>query len=112
MPSSLNLTFAYWLFVPFIAARQCTNIMIPVSINARQAMFNQAPITDNFLSTQFALELTSSTNGGNYTANVVTGYQTVTGNYNIGGTFCRPDAGIGSNATVQLLIHGIGFDRS
>lgn len=104
------LTFG--LIAPFVLAKTCNDITIPVEINARQAIFNQAPITDNFVATEWALDMTSTRNGGNYTNTIVAGYQTVIGSYNIGATFCRPDTGIPSNPTVQLLIHGIGFDRS
>lgn len=103
---------AFALISPFVLAKTCNNITIPVNVNARQAIFNQVPISDDFVATEWALNLTSTRNGGNYTDTIVSGYQTVTGTYNIGATFCRPDTGIPSNPTVQLLIHGIGFDKS
>lgn len=37
-------------------------------------------------------------------------YEEVSGSYNLSTTFCRPSAGIPD--TLQLLTHGIGFDRS
>ena len=37
-------------------------------------------------------------------------YHTVSGNYKLQTTYCTPDNGPGS--TLQILTHGIGFDRS
>ena len=48
--------------------------------------------------------------GTNYTASVLEGYQTVSGNYSIAATYCHPDSG--PSNVVQVLTHGIGFDRS
>ena len=58
--------------------------------------------------TNFILNLTQQ--GTNYTASVLDGYQTVSGNYSIAATYCHPDSG--PTNVVQLLTHGIGFDRS
>lgn len=37
-------------------------------------------------------------------------YETVSGNYQLAATYCEPDAGPGH--ALQILTHGIGFDRS
>jgi len=37
-------------------------------------------------------------------------YATVSGHYNLAATYCQPDKGPAN--TVQLLTHGIGFDRT
>ena len=103
---------ALGLVTPLAAAKQCVDITIPTNINARQAVFEQVPIIDNFVATEWVLNLTSTREGGNYTDTILSGFQTVTGEYNIGASFCRPDAGIPADPTVQLLIHGIGFDKS
>ncbi|KAK5131346.1 hypothetical protein LTR08_001012 [Meristemomyces frigidus] len=65
------------------------------------------PVT-NIDVTNFILNLTQQ--GTNYTANILEGYQTVSGNYSIAATYCHPDSG--PSNVVQLLTHGIGFDRS
>ena len=46
----------------------------------------------------------------NYTATLLDGYQTLEGSYEISAQYCRPDGGNGS--TIQLLTHGIGFDKT
>jgi pimeloyl-ACP methyl ester carboxylesterase len=48
--------------------------------------------------------------GRNYTAEVLSGYATVSGNYSIAATYCTPDSGAGR--TLQVLTHGIAFDRA
>ena len=108
----LNSIIALGLLTHYTTARQCIDISIPVNLNARQAIFDQVLITDNFVATQFALNLTNTRGSANYSDSIVRGYQTVSGKYNIGATFCRPVSGIGSKPTLQLLIHGIGFDKS
>lgn len=36
-------------------------------------------------------------------------YNTVSGSYEIEATYCKPDSG--SSKVLQILTHGIGFDR-
>ena len=74
--------------------------------------------------TNFILNL--SQQGANYSQAVLSGvsrhgrvghgntniqqYATVSGNYDIAATYCEPDSG--PAGTLQVLTHGIGFDRS
>ena len=37
-------------------------------------------------------------------------YATVSGEYNIAATYCEPDSG--PSSAIQILTHGIGFDRA
>ncbi|EMC96311.1 hypothetical protein BAUCODRAFT_470284 [Baudoinia panamericana UAMH 10762] len=89
-------------------ARQCANFTVPVQLSARNGVFNQTTPVTNIDVTNFFLNLTQQ--GGNYSAATLTGYRTVSGTYNIEATYCRPDNG--SANTVQVLTHGIGFDRT
>lgn len=59
--------------------------------------------------THFALNFTK--NGANFTQDALIGYQTVTGAYNISAKYCRPENDTSSDPTVQVLSHGIGFDK-
>ncbi|KAK5010881.1 hypothetical protein LTR28_007177 [Elasticomyces elasticus] len=90
------------------AARQCLNVTVPVQVSARNGVFNLATPVTNIDVTNFILDLTQQ--GTNYSANILEGYQTVTGNYTIAATYCHPDSG--PSNVVQILTHGIGFDRS
>lgn len=89
-----------------VAAR-CQNLTIPISVSARDGVFNQTNPTNAIEATNFALRM--SRQGHNYTAESLTGYATVSGDYNISATYCEPDAGSGK--ILQVLTHGIGFDR-
>lgn len=95
-------------FVATAAARQCQNLTIPLCLSARNAVFNLAAPVTNVDVTDFILNLSQP--GHNLTNELLTGYATITGNYNIAATYCEPDAGPGK--ALQVLTHGIGFDRS
>ena len=89
-------------------ARKCQNITIPVSISARNGVFNVQPAQSDIEVTNFILDGTQQ--GHNGSAEALSGYATVSGSYNLAATYCTPDSGPGK--AVQLLTHGIGFDRS
>lgn len=89
-------------------AAKCQNLTIPVSISARNGVFNLAAPSDTISATDFILNL--SRQGHNYTKELLTGYNTISGNYEIAATYCEPDSGPAK--TLQVLTHGIGFDRS
>ncbi|KAI9664983.1 MAG: hypothetical protein M1821_006431 [Bathelium mastoideum] len=91
------------------AAKTCKSLDVPVNIEARQGTFNIPQLQSNLDATKFAQDSTS--NQGNLTEEALTGYQTITGTYNISATFCAPDSNA-SNTTVQVLSHGIGSDKS
>lgn len=90
------------------AARNCQNITVPVSIEARNGYFNVTPTQTDIEVVNFLLDGTQQ--GLNATAEVLAGYATVSGTYNLSTTYCTPDSGPGH--ALQLLTHGIGFDRS
>ena len=94
------------------SAKICTNLTIPVQISARQGIFDVAPITCNQDVTTFSQDFNSIANGTNYTQEALLGYQTVTGSYSISAKFCTPNNQTSPNPTVQVLTHGIGFDKS
>ncbi|KAK4580518.1 hypothetical protein LTR86_000721 [Recurvomyces mirabilis] len=85
-------------FAGLASARHCQNLTVEVDVSARNGLFNVTTPQDNIAQ------------GKNYSANVLEGYQTVSGKYHIAATYCQPDSGPAK--TVQLLTHGIGFDRS
>lgn len=110
-----------------VSAKHCREITVPVTISGRNAVFDQTALTprSNIDVTNFMLQL--SRQGGNYSADQLKGvsttqdleefavltnlqYANVQGTYHLATTYCAPDSG--APKTVQLLIHGIGFDRS
>jgi len=42
----------------------------------------------------------------------LSGYATTSGTYNISAQFCAPDDGSTPCAKLQILAHGIGFDKT
>jgi hypothetical protein len=112
---------ALWLLASVAAAKVCINATVPVTISAREATFgNLATPQTNVDAIAFALNLTRQ--GQNFTDVVLTGYHTQSGTYNISTQFCVPDSiakgGWGNASTeggapiVQVLTHGIGFDKT
>lgn len=100
---------AIWSFLAAVAsARTCVNVTIPFELNARLASFNEIPVEGNLDTTAFAQEITKSS--GNFTQALLKDYATVTGNYSISAKYCRPDSG--HSSVVQVLSHGIGFDKT
>ncbi|KAL6909138.1 hypothetical protein GGI43DRAFT_429755 [Trichoderma evansii] len=91
-----------------VIARKCQNLDIPISISARNAVFNLPNLVSEIDVNNFALDLIHP--GTNYTDNILTGYKTVSGKYSIAATYCQPDHGPGK--ALQILTHGVGFDRS
>jgi hypothetical protein len=102
------LTASLLLLAGAAAARQCTNVTIPINIESRQGVFQKIPVEGNLDTTAFAQSFTRQ--GGNYSQQLLQNYTTVMGTYQISGKFCHPDSGPGS--TIQLLSHGIGFDKT
>lgn len=96
------------LVAGFAAARQCSNFLIPVEIQARQGQFKQVPVESNLDVGAFATKFTEFQK--NYTATLLEGYQTLSGTFNISAQYCHPDSG--SSGTIQVLNHGIGFDKT
>ena len=98
------------LLIGSAAAKQCSNLTIPVSISARNGVFNIPTLQGNADATTFAQNLTSIR--GNFTKEVLLDYATVTGVYDISAKFCKPDTENGTNPTLQILTHGLGFDKT
>ena len=96
------------LLAGLTTARNCQNITVSVSITARNGNFNVQPTQNNIDVTNFILDGTQQ--GHNATAQVLNGYNHVSGTYDLATTYCTPDSGPGK--AIQLLTHGIGFDRS
>ncbi|KXT13252.1 hypothetical protein AC579_1736 [Pseudocercospora musae] len=91
-------------------AKHCQNITVPVKITGRNGVFDKAALMPNsdIDVTNFILNLARQ--GHNYTEEQLKGYANVGGSYNLATTYCQPDSGAPN--VVQLLTHGIGFDRS
>lgn len=107
----LSLLGSAAFFVGLVSAKTCTNVTVPVNINARQGMFNVPTLNSTFDAVTFALNVTKQ--GSNFTEEALIGFQNLEGSYNISAKYCRPDQSTSDSLpTVQVLSHGIGFDKS
>lgn len=89
------------------ASKQCTNMTIPVTLAARNAVFNVPTLSNNLDATTFFQNVSNI--GGNFTEESLVDYRDETGTYNISAQYCTN----GSDPTTLLfLTHGIGFDKS
>lgn len=104
-----SVTALALLLAPAVA-KKCINQTIPLHLSARQAVFNLAVPQTNLEVTDFILNMTRQ--GGNFTNEILTGYNTTVGTYNISTQFCMPSESNTTNPTVQVLTHGIGFDKT
>ncbi|KAK1672451.1 Alpha/Beta hydrolase protein [Colletotrichum godetiae] len=95
-------------FAALAAARVCQNLTVEVSITSRNGVFNVSTPKTNLDVTNIMLGLAQQSN--NFSATHLTDYATVGGTYHLASTYCQPDSGPG--AVLQILTHGIGFDRS
>lgn len=98
------------LLATWVVAKHCQNFSVPVTVSARNGIFNVPTLHDNHDATTFIAKFTNP--GGNFSNEVLLGYQTINKTYNISVKFCHPDSGYRMNSTVQFLTHGIGFDKS
>jgi pimeloyl-ACP methyl ester carboxylesterase len=92
-----------------VSARSCTNVTVPVTISARNANFTLDTPVDNVQTRNFLLNYASRP-GYNISEQNIDGYTDISGTYNIAGTYCQPDEGAGK--ALQILVHGMAFDRS
>ena len=96
--------------ISLAAAKKCINATVPVTLSARTAIFGNVPVPQtNADVTDFIANLAKQ--GQNYTQIGLTGYNTTSGIYQISTQFCTPDDDTSTEPTVQILTHGIGFDK-
>ncbi|KAJ5105263.1 hypothetical protein NUU61_002610 [Penicillium alfredii] len=103
--------FLWALTAGAVSAKTCHNITVEVPVTARNGLFDkvQTPKT-NSEATAFAISATKQ--GGNGTQAALSGYHTVSGHYNISAQYCVPKQAKGNGHTLQILTHGIGFDKT
>ncbi|MCJ1385851.1 hypothetical protein MMC17_008975 [Xylographa soralifera] len=105
-----SVVFPALVLASLVSAKQCVNTTVPVTISARTGIFNIAVPQTNLDAITFAQNLTQQ--GRNFTNDVLTGYATTSGTYDISTEFCMPDSSSSTMPTVQVLTHGIGFDKT
>lgn len=94
--------------VSLATARKCSNVVIETPIVSRQGRFREVPIESNVDVIGFATRFAQFQS--NYSAELLEGYQTLEKTFNISAQYCEPDSG--SSGTIQVLTHGVGFDKT
>lgn len=117
LQGSLTVLVMYlpsWLICALLAssvsAKQCKNFFVPVTVLARNGIFNVPTLHSDHDATIFFANVTNP--AGNFTDEVLLGYRTINNTYDISVKFCRPNASYGRDSTLQFLTHGIGFDKT
>lgn len=88
--------------------RKCKDFDIPVLVTAQNGIFEFPPLTNN----EEAADLGFILGNRNSQPAVPSGYVNITGTYNINARFCTPIKGGDKAKIVQILTHGVGFDKS
>lgn len=95
-----------------VAAQSCQNVTIPVSVSAVNSVLNSlAPYPMNqtevtaFITDFLQIPQPSSDR-------FINGTFTNAAMYNITGTYCPSNSSTNTTSPLQILIHGIGFDKS
>ena len=113
---SSGFTLASLLPLSLTAAASftCKNFTVPVDITARSYEVSFPPFDTELESVAFLLKLTSTSSSSSSSgSSIFKGNSSVTATYNISAAYCAPSTLSGSNAhTVQVLTHGLGFDKS
>ncbi|MCJ1230475.1 hypothetical protein MMC12_007149 [Toensbergia leucococca] len=105
------LLFLPALFTLFNSARgygTCVNLTIPVTITAQAFTLEVPPFKNNFESTSFINQVTRRGASGS----PITGKTNFTATYSIDATYCTPTVRNPECDTLQILTHGLGFDKN
>ncbi|WQF78774.1 Putative alpha/Beta hydrolase [Colletotrichum destructivum] len=95
-------------FATIAVARVCQNLTVDVSITSKNGVYNISVPETNIDVTNIMIGL--STQSNDFSADYFVGYANVSGTYQLASTYCEPDSGPGR--VLQILTHGVGFDRS
>lgn len=107
------LAAALTLLAGDAAARTCVNTTVDVPVTSRNGVFDKisTPHTNLDAATFTLNAIRQGTNG---TQEALSGYATVQKTYKISTQYCRPDTSVGggNGPVLQILTHGIGFDKT
>ncbi len=99
----LSVIISILLAFGFASARKCHDFNKVLAVTAENGVFYLTTPQSNVDVTNFVLNL--SQQGHNYSQSLLQGYKTIAGDYNLSGTYCKPDQGRGN--VLQILTHGI-----
>ncbi|OAA72308.1 hypothetical protein ISF_01381 [Cordyceps fumosorosea ARSEF 2679] len=89
--------------------KNCHDIQVPVTVDATLKHFDYTPTDKEIDTTNFFLDFTR--HGDDFMTRIVTSNNTkIHKDYTLAATVCHPPSG--PSDTLQILTHGVGFDRS
>ncbi|CAG9982929.1 unnamed protein product [Clonostachys byssicola] len=91
-----------------VMASICQDFIVPVDISAVNSVFDFALPTSSIDVTNLMINL--SRQGSYYPSTITSNTTSLSGIFKIAVTYCRPNRG--HSDTIQVLTHGISFDRS
>ena len=97
------------LVTSIASAKMCNDMTVQLNLTARTGVFDIPNLISNSDATTFVQNLTQL--GQNFTEVALTGYETTAGLYSISTQFCTPTGNLPQNPTIQILTHGVGFDK-
>ncbi|KAJ5890618.1 uncharacterized protein N7473_006846 [Penicillium subrubescens] len=99
------------ILVPLaLAARPvCLDFSLPVQVSTAITKFTVSPFHNNSESTSLLVNSVARTAN---VQNLVAGEVNITRAYDINFRYCEPNQGVSRNGIVQILTHGLGFDKS
>ncbi|CRK45030.1 hypothetical protein BN1723_006400 [Verticillium longisporum] len=102
-----SITLSILSLAALVTARNCHDLSVSLDVSATNKAFDLAVPTTDIEITDIILQVTRQ--GGNFISDITTGETHISGNYELAATYCEPDHG--PSKVLQILTHGIGFDR-
>ncbi|KAM3562570.1 hypothetical protein ARSEF4850_002706 [Beauveria asiatica] len=89
--------------------KDCHDILVPVTVDTTLKSFDYTPTDQEIDTTNFFLEFTR--HGGDFMTRIIKSNDShIHKDYTLAATICHPPSG--PSSTLQILTHGVGFDRS
>ncbi|EJP66739.1 hydrolase, alpha/beta fold family protein [Beauveria bassiana ARSEF 2860] len=89
--------------------KDCHDILVPVTVDTTLKSFDYTPTDEEIDTTNFFLDFTR--HGGDFMTRIITSNDShIHKDYTLAATICHPPSG--PSSTLQILTHGVGFDRS
>lgn len=96
------------LLASTVTAFQCTQFMAPIPVKATSYELAFPPFLDHYQSVAFSNALTAR--NASAAPPLISGSNNFTGVFNISAEYCTPSNG--NSRGIQVLSHGLGFDKS
>ncbi|KAL2835665.1 Alpha/Beta hydrolase protein [Aspergillus pseudoustus] len=109
MTAFQSIIFALLLPLALAGRPLCFDFNLPVQVTVPITKFSVSPFHNNSESTSLLVNSVARTAN---VQNLVAGEANINRAYNINFRYCEPGRGVLRNGIVQVLTHGLGFDKS